>query len=54
MAGAVFFSLVFTTLGLGISYGLDLPSGAFIIVLIGAAYLVLALATGRRGLWRPR
>lgn len=46
MIGAVFFSLLFTTLGLGLSYGLDLPSGAFIIVLAGAAYLIVTLAGG--------
>ncbi len=48
MAGAVVLSAAFTTLGLGLSYGPDLPAGACIIVLAGAAYLAAA------ALVRPR
>ncbi len=48
MAGAVVLSAVFTSLGLGLSYGPDLPAGACIIVLAGAAYLAAA------ALVRPR
>ena len=48
-------SAVLTTAGLAISYGPDLPAGATIIVLAGAAYLATTLlhrplsAIGRRG-----
>ena len=44
-------SIVFTTAGLAISYGPDLPAGATTIVLAGAAYL--AVATAKRVFW-PR
>ncbi len=43
MAGAVVLSALFTSLGLGLSYGPDLPAGACIILLAGAAYLAVAL-----------
>jgi zinc transport system permease protein len=46
--------IVFTTGGLVLSYGPDLPAGATIIVLAGSVYLVVLLAkTGARRL-RPR
>ncbi len=41
---ATFCSVFFTTLGLGISYAPDLPAGATIVVLAGAAYLVAAIS----------
>ncbi len=40
------FCMVFTVAGLGVSYTFDLPSGATIIIIAGAAY-VLALAVRR-------
>jgi len=48
---ATLFSAVFTTAGLAVSYGSDLPSGATIVILAGAVYLVVAV--GSR-LLRPR
>ena len=42
MAASVVISMVFTTCGLAVSYGPDLPAGATIIVLAGATYLVVA------------
>jgi len=44
MGLSVIFSAVFTTTGLALSYGPDLPSGATIIVLSGAAYVIVLLA----------
>ncbi len=41
MAGAVVICMLLTSGGLALSYGWDLPSGAVIIVLAGAAYLVV-------------
>jgi zinc transport system permease protein len=53
MAGAVLASGVFTSLGLAVSYGPDLPAGASIILVAGAAYLATALGSrllpGRSG-----
>ncbi len=43
MGLAVVVSAAFTTTGLALSYGPDLPAGAFIIVLAGAVYLVVAV-----------
>jgi zinc transport system permease protein len=40
---AVLFCMVFVTAGLGLSYGPSLPSGPVIIVLAGAAYLLVAI-----------
>jgi zinc transport system permease protein len=37
---AVLLSVLFTVLGLAVSYGPDLPAGATIILLAGATYLV--------------
>ncbi|CAO0824848.1 Uncharacterized membrane protein slr2045 [Desulfarculales bacterium] len=51
MTGAVVLSALFTSLGLGLSYGPDLPAGAFIILLAGAVYLVVAMGAW---LWRRR
>ncbi len=51
MAGAVGLSALFTSLGLGLSYGPDLPAGAFIILLAGAVYLGVTLGAW---LWRRR
>lgn len=46
MALSIFFSMVFTTTGLALSYGLDFPAGATIILLSGGAYLgVIVLKT---------
>lgn len=42
MAAAVGLSALFTTSGLALSYGPDLPTGAVIIVLAGASYLSVA------------
>lgn len=39
---AAIFSIIFTVFGMAISYGPDLPAGATIIILAGAAYLLLA------------
>jgi zinc transport system permease protein len=41
MAGSVLIGLVFTSLGIGLSYVRDLPSGSTIVVLMGAGYLAL-------------
>ena len=51
MALATIFSAVFTTLGLTLSYGPDLPAGATTILLAGAVYLAVALG-GRLMRWR--
>ena len=51
MALATLFSAVFTTLGLTLSYGPDLPAGATTILLAGAVYLAVALG-GRLMRWR--
>jgi zinc transport system permease protein len=39
MALATLFSVIFTTMGLALSYGSDLPTGATTIILAGAVYL---------------
>ncbi|MBN2566162.1 MAG: metal ABC transporter permease [Candidatus Eisenbacteria bacterium] len=44
---AIVVSMALTTIGLAASYGPDLPTGATIIVLSGATYLVVAAASGR-------
>ena len=41
MAGSIVIGMVFTVLGIGLSYARDLPSGSTIVVLLGAVYLVL-------------
>ncbi len=51
MAGAVALSALFTSAGLGLSYGPDLPAGAFIILLAGAVYLAVTMGLW---LWRRR
>lgn len=51
MALATLFTAVFTTLGLTLSYGPDLPAGATTILLAGAVYLAVALG-GRLMRWR--
>ncbi len=45
MLVATIFSIVFTTLGLAISYAPNLPAGATIIVLAGITYLVVTVLT---------
>jgi zinc transport system permease protein len=45
MLVAVLCSMLFVTSGLALSYPYDLPSGPVIILIAGAAYLVVALAT---------
>ena len=44
MVLSVIFTLVFTTAGIALSYGPDLPAGATTIVLAGAVYLVVIIA----------
>lgn len=44
MAGACALCAIFTSLGLTISYGPDLPAGPVIILVCGAAYLLVSLA----------
>lgn len=44
MALATLFGVIFTSGGLALSYGPDLPSGATIVLLAGAAYLTSTLA----------
>jgi zinc transport system permease protein len=46
---AALLSAVFTTAGLAISYGADLPAGATTIVLAGAVYLVVAAGSALAG-----
>jgi zinc transport system permease protein len=46
------FCAIFTTGGLALSYGPNLPAGATIIVVAGAVYLLVALAAGAPALWR--
>ncbi len=48
MAAAVVVSIVFTTGGLAVSYGPNLPAGATIIVLAGATYLLVATVAAVR------
>lgn len=43
MAGATLLSLVFTTGGLGVSWEMDLPAGATIVVIAGAVFLLASL-----------
>jgi len=43
MVLATLLSVVFTTAGIAVSYQPDLPSGAVIIVLAGAAYIAVAV-----------
>ncbi len=45
MVVSTILSAFFTTLGLGLSYSPNLPAGATIIVLAGAAYLIVAVAS---------
>jgi len=48
MVVAVVLSSIFTTLGLAVSFGPNLPAGATIIVIAGIAYVVFAISCGRR------
>lgn len=50
MTLAALFSLIFTTLGLAISYKPNLPAGSTIIILAGMTYLAITLGSW---LWRP-
>jgi len=43
MLAATLFSIVFTVLGVAVSYGANLPAGATIIVLAGLTYLIVAV-----------
>ena len=52
MGLSALFSMVFTTAGLALSYGPDLPSGATIIVLSGSAYVIVLLSKRLRRLRR--
>jgi zinc transport system permease protein len=42
---ASLFCIIFTTAGLALSYGPDLPAGAMIIVVAGAAYLLVVIGS---------
>lgn len=54
MVLATLFGVLFTSGGLAVSYGPDLPAGATIILLAGGAYLLLTAATGLRRKLRMR
>jgi len=49
MAIGTLFSVAFSVAGLAISWGLDLPSGAIVVLVAGATFLaVSALRAGRK------
>ena len=48
MAGAVLCCMVFVTAGIALSYPWNLPSGPVIILVAGAAYLLVTLVTWLR------
>ncbi len=48
MASAVFLSAVFSVIGLVLSWNLDIPAGASIIVVAGTGYLIAQLFRSRR------
>jgi zinc transport system permease protein len=48
MAIAVLCCMIFITSGIAVSYSSDLPGGPVIILIAGAAYLLVALATKLR------
>ena len=50
MLWSIVLSMLFTTLGLGLSYTPDLPAGAMIIMVCGGAYLAVATVSH----WRRR
>jgi len=52
MALATLLGMVFTSAGLALSYGPDLPAGATVIVVAGAAYLLSFAAVGIARRWR--
>lgn len=52
MALSTVLCIVFTTAGLAVSYGPNLPPGATTIVLAGAVYLLVAVLAGLMGRWR--
>ena len=54
MAIATLLGVAFTSGGLALSYGPDLPAGPTMILLAGAAYVVSALASGLVSRWRTR
>ena len=54
MLGATALGMLFTSSGLALSYGPDLPSGATIIVVAGLAYLASALISRALRQWRAR
>jgi zinc transport system permease protein len=54
MAISVALIVVYTTAGLALSYGPDLPSGAVIILLAGGVYLVSLLVRWLRGRFRRK
>jgi len=45
MVLAIGFSILFTTAGLAVSYKPDLPAGATVIILAGAVYLLVTIAS---------
>lgn len=54
MAIATLLGATFTSAGLALSFGPDLPAGPTMILLAGAAYVVSALASGWAARWRVR
>ena len=54
MIGATLVGMLCTTSGLAISYKPDLPAGAVIILVAGAAYLVAAVGNYLIITWRNR
>lgn len=52
MVLSAFLCVLFTTLGLGISYRPDLPAGAAIILVAGALYLLVTVVARRRRPYR--
>ena len=52
MALATLFSILFTTFGLALSYGPDLPAGATIVTLAGGVYLLVSIGARIRRMRR--
>jgi zinc transport system permease protein len=46
MAMATALGMVFTSAGLALSYGPDLPAGATVILVAGTAYFISLVASG--------
>ena len=54
MGLAVLFSMVFTTGGIALSFGMDLPSGPTIVIFAAASYLFLLVLLGIRKRWQAQ